>query len=154
VREGLDARSLLGERWHEWWNRRRRRTEQEEMLEPLDPTSARARYRELLHTVAAAKEQLARMPAETPTEYEQRLLVYLEANPVTSQNASHVAGETDSQLLRELTHAYILERYGGRQSDEYRRTQMPVWVARLVARLTGRAPVERTTQRASKHVRL
>jgi hypothetical protein len=153
VREGLDARSLLGERWREWWNRRRRRTQQGEMLEPLDPASARARYRELLHAVAAAKEQLARAPAETPTEYEQRLLAYLEASPATSQNASHAADETDSQLLHELTHAYMLERYGGRQSDEDKRMHMPAWVTRLVARLTGKAPVERATQPASKQIR-
>ncbi len=149
VREGLDARSLLGERWRQWW-KRRRGTRQEVMLEPLDPASARARYRELLHAVAAAKEQLARAPAETPTEYEQRLLAYLEASPVTSQNASHAVDETDSQLLHELTRAYMLERYGGRQSDEDKRMHMPAWVTRLVARLTGKASAERTMQRASK----
>ena len=48
VREGLDARSLLSERWREWWNRRRGRKITALSLEPLDPGSARAHYREML----------------------------------------------------------------------------------------------------------
>lgn len=152
VREGLDARSLLGERWREWWKGRRRRTQQEGMLEPLDPASARARYRELLHALASAQEYLARAPAETAAEYEQRLLTYLEADSM--HNASHAASEqTDSQLLDELTRAYMLERYGGRRSDEDKRTHMHAWVARLIVRLTGKTLDERATQRASKQVR-
>ncbi len=39
VREGLDARSLLSERWREWWNRRRGRKSTTTPLELLDPTS-------------------------------------------------------------------------------------------------------------------
>src|SRR5207253_6240434 len=74
VREGLDARSLLSERWREWWNRRRRRRNAVPPLELLDSTSARARYRELLQALAASKDELARAPAETPAEYEARLL--------------------------------------------------------------------------------
>jgi hypothetical protein len=70
VREGLDARSLLGERWREWWHRRKQRRHALFPLEALDPTSARARYRELLQAMAATRSDLARLPAETPTEYE------------------------------------------------------------------------------------
>ncbi len=40
VREGLDARSLLGQRWRVWWNRRRK-TDHAVRLEQLDPDSAR-----------------------------------------------------------------------------------------------------------------
>lgn len=144
VREGLDARSLLGDRWHEWWNRWRHKTHEGVMPEPLDPSSARARYRELLQAVASARGNLARTPAETPAEYEQRLLAYLESRATGSQNASHPTGEqTDAQILDELTRAYTLERYGGRQTDERKRTQMRAWVPHLMLRLTGKASDER-----------
>lgn len=74
-REALDGRSLLGQHWRDWWERRRKRANRTMALEPLDPTSARARYRKMLQAVAAAKEDLARRPAETPAEYEARLYV-------------------------------------------------------------------------------
>src|SRR6266700_6466772 len=57
VREGLDARSLLGQRWREWWSRRRQHREVLPTLELLDSTSARARYRELLQALAASKDE-------------------------------------------------------------------------------------------------
>jgi hypothetical protein len=148
VREGLDARSLLGERWREWWNRRRRRTQQGVMLEPLDPTSARAHYREFLQAVASTQESLARRPAETPAEYEKRLLAYLASRATGSHNGSPVPAEqTESQLLDELTQAYTLERYGGKRTSERKRVQMQSWVRRLVGQLTRKAPGERTTYR-------
>jgi hypothetical protein len=150
VREGLDARSLLGERWRQWWNRRRQRTQQGMELEPLDPTSARARYREFLQAVASTKESLARRPAETPAEYERRLTAYLASRATDSQNGSHDSREQgDSQLLDELTQAYTLERYGGRRTGERKRAQMSAWVVRLVVQLTGKAPGERTPRRSS-----
>ena len=148
VREGLDARSLLGERWREWWNRRRRRTQEGVALEPLDPSSARARYREFLQALAATRESLARRPAETPAEYEQRLLAYLASGSAGPHNGSPVPSEqTESQLLDELTRAYTLERYGGRGTEERKRAQMRAWVTRLLVRLTGKASHESTTHR-------
>ena len=148
VREGLDARSLFGERWRAWWNRRRQRIKEDGKLEPLDPSSARARYRELLQALAMTKEDLARTPTETPAEYEARLLPYLRKEISGSQTMTDSDGKSaDSLLLDELTHAYTLERYGGRHTDESKRGQMRSWVSRLVMRLTGKASGERSTRR-------
>jgi hypothetical protein len=58
VREGLDARTLLRERWCTWWNRRRGRKNTGISLEPLHPTSARAQYREMLQAVATSNGEL------------------------------------------------------------------------------------------------
>ena len=77
VREGLDARSLRGQRWREWWNRRRRANDAAPALELLDPNSARARYREILLAAAEAGNDLRRWPAETPAEYQARLHMHL-----------------------------------------------------------------------------
>lgn len=137
-REGLDARSLLSESWRAWWNRRRHK-EAHPVLEPLDPTSARARYRELLQAMATSQSQLVRKPAETPTEYEARLLAYLaekkQSSPHLEQNG---ASATDAAILSELTAAYALERYGGKRLDKPRRAYLQTWVPRLVRRLTTR----------------
>lgn len=137
-REGLDARSLLGESWRAWWNRRRRKRSGL-ALEPLDPTSARARYRELLQAVVREKGDLARKPAETPAEYEARLLAYLGGEKPSSSNLIH-NGEraTDAAILDELTGAYTRERYGGKRTDDRQRAYLQTWVPRLVERLTGR----------------
>jgi hypothetical protein len=137
-REGLDARSLLGESWRAWWNRRRRKSA-DPVLDPLDPTSARARYREMLQAVATEKGDLARKPAETPAEYEVRLLAYLGGEKHASPNWMHSGeGVTDAAILDELTHAYALERYGGKRTDDPRRAYLQTWVPRLVERITGR----------------
>lgn len=140
VREGLDARSLLSERWRAWWHRRRGRKSTTIPLEPLDPGSARAHYREMLQAVATHKGELARTPAETPVEYEARLLAHLEKETVHSQKLSNSAeGTTETALLDELTHAYTRERYGGKQTDDHQRSHLRTWVPRLITRLTGRA---------------
>ena len=140
VREGLDARSLLSERWREWWNRRRGRKSTTILLEPLDPNSARAQYREMLQIVATANEELARTPAETPLEYEVRLLTYLEKETAHSQKLSNTDdGASETALLDELTHAYTLERYGGKRIDDRQRTHLRTWIPRLIARLTRKA---------------
>lgn len=137
-REGLDARSLLGESWRAWWKRRRRKRSSP-ALEPLDPTSARARYRELLQAVATEKGDLARIPAETPAEYEARLLTYLGGEKQSSSNLMHNGeGATDAAILDELTRAYALERYGGKRTDDPQRAYLQTWVPCLVERLTGR----------------
>ena len=140
VREGLDARSLLSERWRDWWNRRRGRKSTAIPLEPLDPGSARAHYREMLQAVATSNGELARTPAETPLEYEARLLAYLEKETTHSQKLSNSDdGASETALLGELTHAYTLERYGGKQTDDRLRVHMRTWVPHLIARLTRRA---------------
>jgi hypothetical protein len=138
VRERLDARSLLSERWQEWWNRRRRRTQASSPPEPLDPDSARARYRELLSTLAASKSELARKPAETPAEYEVRLLAQFGGTAGPQNNTNNDDLPTDTALLDELTFAYILERYGGKRTDDRIRMYLRTWVPRLVTRLADK----------------
>ncbi len=140
VREGLDARSLLSERWREWWHRRRGRKSTTIPLEPLDPGSARAHYREMLQAIAASNGERARNPAETPLEYEARLIAYLERETTHSQKLSNSDdGATETAILDELTHAYTRERYGGKRIDNRQRMHLQTWVPRLIARLTGRA---------------
>ncbi len=158
AREGLDARSLLSERWREWWNRRRGRKSTAISLEPLDPGSARAHYREMLQAVATSNGELARTPAETPLEYEVRLLTYLEKETAHSQKLSNSAdGASETALLSELTNAYALERYGGKQTDDHQRTHLRTWVPHLIARLTRRASTRASSprrtgkQRAGEH---
>jgi hypothetical protein len=141
VREGLDARSLLGKRWRAWWNRRRK-SSHVVGLEQLDPDSARARYREVL--LATAGGDLQRQPNETPHEYQARLLTYLIDAPV---GLRHLAPEDTApatpSLLEELTGAYSDERYGGKQTDERKRMRLRTWVPRLVTRLAGRTEYDR-----------
>jgi hypothetical protein len=155
-REQLDARTLLRERWQQWWDRQKRSSRAASHHEPLDPTSARARYRQLLQGLAAAQHDLARLPTETPTEYEARLLTHLTSTIQNGQDERTVHNEPaeDADLLAELTHAYILERYGGQPADEQTRQQMPTWVRRLLTHLTGRTPTgERQKRRqAQNHV--
>lgn len=140
VREGLDARSLLRERWREWWQRRKRRKSSTIPLEPLDPGSARARYREMLQALAASNGELARTPAETPLEYEARLLAHLKRESAHTQELSNNEdGATETAFLGELTHAYTRERYGGKRIDDGQRMHLRTWVPRLITRLTGRA---------------
>ncbi len=140
VRERLNAGSLLGQRWREWWDCRRHRRNVAPPLEPLDPTSARARYREMLQAITTARGDLARYPAETPTEYEARLLTHLRREVVGSTDlASQDDLPGNSAILDELTHAYVLERYGGKRTDNPHRAFLQAWVPRLIARLTGRS---------------
>jgi MFS family permease len=143
-REVLDARSLLGEWWREWWNRWRYPTNAMSDLEPLDPTSARARYREMLQALATEKDDLARTPAETPAEYEARLLVHLgNAAPNVQELPSGDRLPPDPAILDELTRAYVSERYGGKLTLQHQRAHLQAWVPYLVARLTGRASPRR-----------
>jgi hypothetical protein len=140
VREGLDARSLLGQHWRDWWNRWRRKVQAVPALELLDPASARARYRELLQAIAEAKGDLARNPAETPAEYEVRLLTHLESGAQPLQALAQIdTVPQDAAMLEELTRTYSRERYGGKLTDEHTRADLRRWVPRLVMRLTGRA---------------
>jgi hypothetical protein len=152
VREGLDARSLLSERWREWWNRRRSRKITALSLEPLDPGSARAHYREMLQAVATKNGELARTAAETPLEYEVRLLTYLKKETAHNQKLSNSAdGASENAFLGELTNAYALERYGGKQTDDRQRIHLRTLVPGLIARLTrsasGRASSPKRTDK-------
>lgn len=143
VREGLGARSLLGQRWRDWWNRRRRASHVAG-LEQLDPDSARARYREVL--LATTGDDLQRQPNETPSEYQARLLAYLK-----DAQASHFAPEDLApaipSLLEGLTDTYNNERYGGKQTDERRRIYLRTWVPQLVKRLVDRTSKAMSTER-------
>ncbi len=147
VREGLDARSLLGQRWREWWNRRRRKSDAVPALELLDPDSARARYREVLLAAVEVGEGLPRRPPETPAEYQARLLASLEQASPDQHPAAVERVHSDTAVLEELTEAYIAERYGGRRTDERKRARLRAGVPHLLARLKGKAA------RPSAHVR-
>ncbi len=70
-RESLPVQEILKMRREE---RRKKKKEAVAVLETLDPDSARARYRELLQTVAGSDEKLARRTNETPAEYATRLM--------------------------------------------------------------------------------
>jgi hypothetical protein len=137
VRERLDARSLLGQRWREWWARRRRGGDGAPPLELLDPDSARARYREMLLAAAEVGEDLPRRPAETPAEYQARLDLFLSrsASPVAAQSGDgHLTRPTDAEILEELTGAYERERYGGKRTGESKRIRLRAWVPQLLKR--------------------
>ncbi len=132
--------SLLSERWREWWNRRMGRKRTTLSLEPLGPGSARAHYREKLQAIATHKGELAKAPAETPLEYEVRLLAHLEKETAHSLKLSNSDdGVSEISLLDELTNAYSHERYGGKRIDDHQRSHLQTWVPRLTERLTGRA---------------
>ncbi len=140
VREGLDARSLLGQRWREWWNRRRRANGAAPALELLDPNSGRARYREILLAAAEAANDLRRRPAETPAEYQARLHMHLSRSATlaaTHDEDDNITRPTDTSIPEELTLAYERERYGGKRMDERKRTQLRAWVPQLLRRLVG-----------------
>jgi hypothetical protein len=140
VREGLDGRSMLSERWREWWKRRRGRKRIALSLEPLDPGSARAHYREMLQAIAMKHGELARTDSETPLEYEMKLLTYLEEGTNHFKKPSDNTDDaSESALLSELTDAYVLERYGGKQTKDHLRAHLRTWVPDLIARLTRRA---------------
>ncbi len=94
----------------------------------------------MLQAVATNNEELARIPAETPLEYEERLLAYLESGKVRSQQLSKSDDSSaETAILDELTHAYTLERYGSKHIDDRQRERLRTWVPHLIAQLTGRA---------------
>lgn len=137
VREGLDARSLLGERWRDWLARRRRRGATSPPLDLLDPNSARARYRELLLAAAERGENLPRRPAETPAEYRARLDRYVSraaSPPTLSSTDGSRPLPTDAEILEVLTQAYERERYGSKRTAEGTRAHLRAWVPQLLKR--------------------
>jgi hypothetical protein len=138
VREGLDARSLLMRRLREWLSRRRRQAEPGITLEPLDPMSARARYRELLQKITLADELLTRRQSETPDEYKGRLNAALRGQPQTTQESGDAVSPIPSTMLDLLTHAYEEERYGGKPTSAARQAHWQDWMPQLLQRLTGK----------------
>ena len=137
IREGLDARSLLAERWRAWRNRRRRQAMSGPTLEPLDPLSARARYRELLQETALTSEMLARSSTETPNEYQRRLLRHVQQH-APGMTTPAEAAPSAAAMLEMLTSAYADERYGGKQADESYRRRLQDWMPRLLPKITGK----------------
>lgn len=138
IREGLDARSLLAARWREWRNRRRRAAVSGPTLEPLDPLSARARYRELLQKTALTSEVLARKPSETPDEYQRRLLRHMQQRLLDAGITAAENGPPTEAILNTLTAAYADERYGGRQTNESQRRRLQDWLPRLLSRMSDK----------------
>lgn len=137
VREQLDTRSLVGQRWREWWNQHRH-TRTTSPPELFNSTSVRPLYRALLQSVAD-NDALRRGPTETPTEYQSRLLTYLtNATPAIQNQGGDSPLPDDATILtilEELTSAYIRERYGSEFVSERQRSHLQTWVPRLIARL-------------------
>jgi large-conductance mechanosensitive channel len=130
-REALSVQDILKNRRDE---RRKRKKEAVLALEDLDPTSARARYRELLQMVAEKSENLARRSEETPAEYQRRLLLHIEQDAVDTPDAA----PTSATILNELTQVYMRERYGGKQTDAAHKSYLATWIPQLLQRLRGR----------------
>lgn len=139
IREGLDARSLLAARWRAWRNRRRRAPASGPALEPLDPLSARARYRELLQETALTSEVLARKPSETPNEYQRRLLRHMQQRLADAGITPAGNGPPTEAILTALTTAYADERYGGKQTNEGQRRRLQDWLPRLLSWMSDKA---------------
>ena len=131
IRESLSIQAILKARREEQ-RRRAQKTSALATLEALDPTSARARYRELLQELAWNGEKLGRQANETPSEYEKRLLTLLKKAPSPAQRDGAPA---DPAMLDELTSAYMQERYGGKHPRLQHDTYVPAWIPRFVRRL-------------------
>jgi hypothetical protein len=131
LRESLSMQSVLKAR-REDQRRRAQKSNALATLEPLDPTSARARYRELLQELAWNGEKLGRRANETPSEYEKRLLTLLKKAPSPAQGDGT---PPDPAMLDELTSAYMQERYGGKHPRLQHDAYVPAWIPRFVRRL-------------------
>ncbi len=133
IREALSVREVLRERRQE--HGQQAKDSEEVALEPLDPESVRARYRELLQEMARAN--LGRRSEETPAEYQKRLSAFIE------KASSQEDGLPDRDLLDQLTRAYTTERYGGRYAEIDRHADLRAWIVRLGARLSRNAGTTR-----------
>ena len=140
IREGLSISAILRARRQERQQLQQQR-EAALTLETLDPTSARARYRDFLQTMAQHSADEGRRPNETPGEYQQRLrrivgkVSTVQQDDATLSKAEEVP--TDPAILAELTRAYEKERYGGKATDQRQQAYLSAWVPRLLQRLTG-----------------
>ncbi len=131
IRESLSRESILKTRRKE--QRQHQKTGDLAALEPLDPNSMRARYRELLQELAWNGEKLARRADETPSEYEKRLLALLKKEPSVEAQGDDMP--TDPVMLDELTSAYLQERYGEKHPRLLHDAYVPAWIPRFVRRL-------------------
>jgi Domain of unknown function (DUF4129) len=131
IREALSVREILRERRQE--HSQQAQNTEEVALEPLDPESVRARYRELLQEMARA--HLGRRPEETPVEYQKRLSAFIEEASARASPQEDMLPDRD--LLDQLTRAYTTERYGGRRTEIDPRADLRAWIVRLGARLGG-----------------
>jgi hypothetical protein len=122
-RESLDIGAILNERREE--RQRRRQKQLPFALEALEPTSARARYREMLLALEQDGAGLSRLPAETPQEYQQRLALTIRT----------------AAILEELTRAYVRERYGNKPVEQPQQSYLGSWVPYLISRLHRPKPV-------------
>ncbi len=134
-RESLSMQSILREQSAR--RRKSRQKDEEVALDPLAPDSIRARYRDLLQALSEQGASLAHRPAETPSEYEARLLALLKASAQEDTDGAL----SDATLLQQLTHAYIQERYGEKRSQLAHDASLPAWIARFVKRLAGNTNV-------------
>ena len=149
IRESLSRESILKMRRKE--QRQRRKTGDLAALEPLDPNSMRARYRELLQELAWNGEKLARRADETPSEYQKRLLTLLKKEPSVEAQGDDMP--TDPAMLDELTSAYLQERYGGKHPrllhDSYVHVWIPGFASRLAESIDSMGDRDRTSTNTS-----
>ena len=89
----------------------------------------------LLEALAEQGAPLAHQPAETPTEYEARLLALLEKTASMQEEGNDTS--PDAALLEQLTHAYVQERYGEKHTRFGYNAYLPAWIARFVKRLSA-----------------
>ena len=131
VREGVLVRSVLRARRQA--NRKNRGTHF--VLEPLDPSSARARYRQFLQFMSHSEDDVELLPSETPSEYQQRLLLSQEKRFADETQKDDIP--SSSSILSELTQAYIHERYRGMQTSHTQKVYLDMWLPRLLQRFMG-----------------
>ena len=129
-REGLAIGQILKARRQ----KKQRSRKSALQLPPLAPDSARLRYREFLQATARKGVISERQSAETPSEYQARLLSHM--NIATSNKQEHTPSE--AAILQELTHAYIGERYGGKSVAASQMAYLRRWMPHLVRRLIRR----------------
>jgi hypothetical protein len=138
-RESLDIGAILQERREE--RQRRKQKQIAFALEPLEPDSARARYREMLIALQENGASLARQASETPQEYQQRLSLAIKTAPPLS-NQSMPEAPAELTILKELTGAYARERYGARPLVQpQQKSYLETWVPHLIQRLQRPKPV-------------
>lgn len=125
VRENLDKEKIQKER--------RKERNQRTRLEALDPSSARARYRELLTSMAT--QGLSRRADETPAEYQARLLTLTQVLPEAEEQET----PADQEILAALTQDYTRERYGAKPLTPERRDYLRQWLPSLLRRLVKKA---------------
>lgn len=122
---------------------RRTRAQRRRLGETLD--SARAYYRLFLRTLAHARAELTRQPAETPLEYAQRLSQHadgLDKEPGSEQDAAF-SDSQDALILETLTQAYMAERYGQQPLDEQHQSSLHQKMSHLLDALTRKSPATR-----------